>query len=104
MGAYFDTLKLLMWAMLFIFLVVSPNIYIYQTGNGIKSDLMGVVTKYSLGNMGMNASNLFNIFHIGGSQSYCKQFPVPIETVGLSCNTGVINTTEIAPEVGIISP
>ena len=61
MGAYFDTLKMLMWAMLFIFLVVSPNIYIYQTGNGIKSDLMGVVTKYSLGNMGMNASNLLYI-------------------------------------------
>ncbi len=75
MGAYFDTLKLLMWAMLFIFLVVSPNIYIYQTGNGIKSDLMGVVTKYSLGNMGMNdffIIYILIIINVGGSQSYCK--------------------------------
>ncbi len=29
---------------------------------------------------------------------------MPIVNVSLSCNTGVINTTEVAPEVGIISP
>jgi hypothetical protein len=52
MGAYFDTLKMLMCAMLFIFLVVSPSIYIYHTGNGIKGDVMGIVTQFSLGNMG----------------------------------------------------
>jgi hypothetical protein len=52
MGAFFDTVKMLMWAMLFMFLFVVPNMYIYSEGNGIKSDYMGMVTKYSLGNLG----------------------------------------------------
>ena len=52
MGAFFDTVKMLMWAMLFMFLFVIPNMYIYSEGNGIKSDYMGMVTKYSLGNLG----------------------------------------------------
>jgi hypothetical protein len=52
MGAYFDTLKMLMWAMIFIFLCTIPNMLIYSKGTGIKADYMGVVTQYSLGNMG----------------------------------------------------
>jgi len=52
MGAFFDTVKMLMWAMLFIFLVIAPNMYIYSKGTGIKNDYMGVVTQYSLGNLG----------------------------------------------------
>ncbi|MFS8160604.1 MAG: hypothetical protein ACMG6E_10465 [Candidatus Roizmanbacteria bacterium] len=47
---------------------------------------------------------IINLIYIGGSTAYCKQFPVPIDNVTLSCNTGVINTTELVPEVGIISP
>jgi hypothetical protein len=53
MGAYFETLKMLMWAFMFIFIVTTPIMYIYSTGQGISQDYMGVVTKYSLGNLGM---------------------------------------------------
>ena len=44
MGAYFDTLKMLMWAMIFIFLFTIPNMIIYAEGTGIKNDYMGIVT------------------------------------------------------------
>ena len=53
MGAYFETLKMLMWAMIFIFLVTIPTMGIYSSGQGVKYDYMGMVTKYSLGNLGM---------------------------------------------------
>jgi hypothetical protein len=32
MGAYFETLKMLMCAFLFMFLFVLPNMYVYSTG------------------------------------------------------------------------
>lgn len=108
MGAYFDTLKMLMWAMIFMFLVVTPNMYIYSRGQGVKSDYMGVVTQFSLGNMGklsLPPSLIFINYNIliGGSAAYCKQFPAMIDEVSFSCNTGVINATKYTPEVGIIS-
>jgi hypothetical protein len=90
MGAYFDTLKILTFALIFITLVTIPNMYIYQTGRGIKYDIMGFITQYSLGNM-------------GGSEGYCKQFPVTVTDVSFECNTGAINTTHQDPEIGIIA-
>ena len=52
MGAYFDTLKMLMLAMLFIFACTIPTMAIYSSGSGIKNDYRGEFTRYSLGNMG----------------------------------------------------
>ena len=59
MNAYFDTLKILIYSMLFICIFTIPNMHIYSEGNGIKEDLMGFITQYSLGNM-------------GGAEGYCK--------------------------------
>lgn len=43
MSAYFDTINILIWTMLFICLFTIPNMYIYSTGNGIKEDYMGFI-------------------------------------------------------------
>jgi hypothetical protein len=52
MNAYFDTLRYLMILMLFVFVFFIPNMAIYSHYGAIKSDAMGVVTQFSLGNMG----------------------------------------------------
>lgn len=52
MNAYFDTLRYLMILMLFIFVFMIPIMAIYQHYGAIKNDAMGVVTQFSLGNMG----------------------------------------------------
>lgn len=52
MNAYFDTLRYLMTAMLFIFAFLIPTMGIYQYYGAIKNDAMGVITQFSLGNMG----------------------------------------------------
>lgn len=72
MGAYFDTLKMLMCAMLFIFLCTIPTMGIYSTGSGVKFDYMGVVTQFSLGNM-------------GGATANCKQVPTQKYNLTLQC-------------------
>ncbi len=61
MGAYFQTVKMLMWAMIFIFLFQIPIMYYYSTGTGIKTDYMGIATQFSLGNMGTTFSYLIII-------------------------------------------
>ena len=43
MGAYFDTLKILTFALIFMSLVTIPNMYMYSKGRGIKYDMMGFI-------------------------------------------------------------
>lgn len=52
MGAYFDTLKMLTLAMVFICCVTIPNMLIFSSGTGIVDDSYGFITQFSLGNMG----------------------------------------------------
>lgn len=79
MGAYFETIKYLMWMMLFIFLCMMPVMYIYKGFNGIKYDAMGVVTQFSLGNM-------------GGAGVVCKQVPFEENSVlSMKCKSGLFN-------------
>lgn len=44
MGAYFDTLKMLMFAMLFLFCVTMPNMFIFASNTGIVDDSYGYIT------------------------------------------------------------
>lgn len=44
MGAYFETVKMLMYAFFFLFLVTIPSMYMFSTNTGIKDDYMGIVT------------------------------------------------------------
>jgi hypothetical protein len=74
MNAYFDTLRYLMFMMLFIFVCIMPVMYLYSGYQGISKDAMGAVTRFSLGNM-------------GGSGVLCKQSPFDTETP-LSCKSG----------------
>ena len=53
MGAYFQTLTMLMWAMTFITVVALPMMVIFATGEGVKYDYMGIITQFSLGNLGI---------------------------------------------------
>lgn len=52
MNAYFDTLRYLMIMMLLIFVFSIPAMTIYNSYGAIEKDAMGMITKYSLGNMG----------------------------------------------------
>lgn len=104
MGAYFDTLKMLTLAMVFICAITLPNMFIFCSGTGIyDSNSYGFITQFSLGNM-------------GGAEPLCKQFPMRTTSVKLECTSGVIDTNTTAsaaheedttatmvPEIGIIS-
>ena len=59
MNAYYDTLKYLVMLMLLIFTFSLPSILIYNSYEGISSDPMGAITRYSLGNMGIFHPSIF---------------------------------------------
>ena len=40
---------------------------------------------------------------MGGSDAYCKQFPINVPSVKFECDTGYLNTTHLEPEIGVIS-
>lgn len=75
MNAYFDTLKSLMFAFIFLFLCSIPTLSIYASYGGIKGDANGSVTQFSLGNM-------------GGASTVCKQTPINILQT-TKCPSGV---------------
>lgn len=59
MGAWFDTLRMLTLAMLFICCVTLPNMFIFASGSGIYDyNTYGMFTQFSLGNMG----KIFEVF------------------------------------------
>jgi hypothetical protein len=52
MNAYFDLLRYLSLLMFLIFVFSIPAMTIYKSYGAIKDDAMGVITQFSLGNMG----------------------------------------------------
>lgn len=52
MNAYYDTLKYLVMLMLLLFTFSMPAMYIYSSYDGLITEPMSGITRYSLGNMG----------------------------------------------------
>jgi lipoprotein signal peptidase len=53
MNAYYDTLKYMMILMMLLFTFSLPSVFIYSSHSGIVKNSMGIITQFSLGNMGI---------------------------------------------------
>lgn len=92
MNAYFDTLRYLVILMSLCFLFSLPMMYIFSSYGAIRGAPRGVISQYSLGNM-------------GGASTLCKSVPFSNPSITLTCPKGteLSSKTINDNEIGIIS-